>query len=288
MIWLQHFAHCITPTKENPVLLVLDNHSSHISLSTYSFCTNNYIHMLSLPPHTSHRMQPLDVSFFGPLKRAYYREANLFIKSKNLTKIQSSDLPELFGKAYNRIASIDKAVNGFKATGIYPIDPCVFEDSEFVVDHQVSAQVIFDDYIPVVSEETLVAIDNSTVTFAINKELDASSIINQHCIENEDKENENLYENKHTGQNETNKNSAVIQDFKISLTEMCPSAKKLPNPSSQQNREKQHSEILTSSPVQKMLEIKKGKKEEKARHAEQIRIKKDLQKNIKMQKDEEK
>lgn len=95
MIWLQHFAHHVKPTKENPVLLVLDNHSSHISISAYNFCTNNYIHMLSLPPHTSHRMQP-DVSFYGPLKRAYYREPNLFIKSRNLAKTQPSNLPGNF------------------------------------------------------------------------------------------------------------------------------------------------------------------------------------------------
>lgn len=96
MMWLQHFAHYVTPTKDSPVLLVLDNHSSHISMPAYDFCMNNYIHMLSLPPHTSHRMQPLDVSFYGPLKQAYYREANLFIKSRNLAKTQLSDLPGYF------------------------------------------------------------------------------------------------------------------------------------------------------------------------------------------------
>lgn len=54
MKWLKYFIHHSNPTKENPVLLILDNHGSHISLQTYKFCRENHIVMLSLPPHTSH------------------------------------------------------------------------------------------------------------------------------------------------------------------------------------------------------------------------------------------
>ena len=32
------------------------------------------VRMVSLPPHTTHRLQPLDVAFFGPLG-TYYDEA---------------------------------------------------------------------------------------------------------------------------------------------------------------------------------------------------------------------
>lgn len=66
--WLQHFKGFAKPSADNPVLLVLDNHESHISLKAYEFCRKNFIHVLTLPPHTSHRMQPLDLTFHGPLK----------------------------------------------------------------------------------------------------------------------------------------------------------------------------------------------------------------------------
>lgn len=114
-------------------------------------------------------------------------------------------------------------MNGFKAAGIYPIDPYVFKDSEFIVDHQVSIEVVLDAYIPV-TEGTLVAIDNSTVIPIVTEELDASSIMNQHCIENENNENQNLNENEHTSQNKvakTNKKSAVVQDFEEYLMQIC-------------------------------------------------------------------
>ncbi|GBP19533.1 Pogo transposable element with KRAB domain [Eumeta japonica] len=69
--WLQHFAMYTKPSSQAPVLLILDNHASHTSLMMYDFCKQNNTHMLSLPPHTSHRMQPLDFTFFGPLKAIY-------------------------------------------------------------------------------------------------------------------------------------------------------------------------------------------------------------------------
>lgn len=44
-------------TKERPILLLQDGHGSHISI-------------ISLPPHTTHILQPLDKVVYGPLKKA--------------------------------------------------------------------------------------------------------------------------------------------------------------------------------------------------------------------------
>lgn len=59
--WIKHFASYTKSSKEDPVLLILDNHSTHSSLATYNFCRENGIKVVSIPPHTSHRLQPLDV-----------------------------------------------------------------------------------------------------------------------------------------------------------------------------------------------------------------------------------
>ncbi|KAJ3661675.1 hypothetical protein Zmor_006062 [Zophobas morio] len=68
IVWLAHSKKIIKPSPEDPVLLILDNNTSHITYESYSFCKDNGIVMVSIPPHTSHRLQPLDVTFFGPLK----------------------------------------------------------------------------------------------------------------------------------------------------------------------------------------------------------------------------
>ena len=61
-----HYARC---TKERPCLLILDNHESHLSIDGLTYAKENGVVMLSLPPHCSHRLQPLNRSVYGPLKK---------------------------------------------------------------------------------------------------------------------------------------------------------------------------------------------------------------------------
>lgn len=118
--WLGHFNNHAKPSENEPVLLILDNHASHISLAIHEYCKTNHIHMLSLPPHTSHRMQPLDVSFFGPFKAAYKRECDYFMKSHLAERITPYDVASLVKKAFSDVATISKGEAGFKGTGIFP------------------------------------------------------------------------------------------------------------------------------------------------------------------------
>jgi hypothetical protein len=75
--WIQHFKNCIIPTSDDPVFLILGNHASHISLHIRNYCRYNGIILVSIPRHTSHRLQPLDLTFYGPLKTAFNRECDL-------------------------------------------------------------------------------------------------------------------------------------------------------------------------------------------------------------------
>lgn len=129
--WLKHFQQHSQAKKENPVLLILANHSSHISLNAIEFCRENDIQLLSLPPHASHKLQPLDVAFFGPLKTAYSREADNYMVTNPGKTINQFTVASLFGRAYNRLNSSEKAANGFAAAGIWPFNPNIFNDEDF-------------------------------------------------------------------------------------------------------------------------------------------------------------
>ena len=73
--WVKHFnQHTAARTAGVYRLLVLDGHSSHATPEFDQYCADNKIITLCMPPHTSHLLQPLDVSCFSPLKRAYRRE----------------------------------------------------------------------------------------------------------------------------------------------------------------------------------------------------------------------
>ncbi|KAJ8954863.1 hypothetical protein NQ318_023427 [Aromia moschata] len=129
--WLRHFAQFAKCSMEDPVLVIMDNHVTHSTLKSYTFCRENGIIAVSLPPHTSHRLQPLDVTFFSSLKSAYNIECDLYMKSHHYDKIAVRNIAELFGKAYNRVTTIEKGVKGFKFTGIYPLDRNLFGEEEF-------------------------------------------------------------------------------------------------------------------------------------------------------------
>jgi hypothetical protein len=55
-------------------LLLLDGHRSHLMARFIAFCIDKSIDLVVLPPHTSHILQPLDISVFSPLKQALLTE----------------------------------------------------------------------------------------------------------------------------------------------------------------------------------------------------------------------
>ena len=52
-------------------MLILNGHASHLSTAAIEFSLASNINLLYLPPHTTHILQPLDVSLFTPLASAY-------------------------------------------------------------------------------------------------------------------------------------------------------------------------------------------------------------------------
>ena len=62
---LQHFIEQMNVSPNNPAILFLDNHSSHLSIEAIALAKQNGLHLLTFPPHCSHRLQPLDVCVHG-------------------------------------------------------------------------------------------------------------------------------------------------------------------------------------------------------------------------------
>ena len=54
--------------QERLLLLVMDRHQSQVDPELVQAAEREGVFLLCLPPHTSHILQPLDVSFFGSLK----------------------------------------------------------------------------------------------------------------------------------------------------------------------------------------------------------------------------
>ncbi|XP_065172619.1 uncharacterized protein [Atheta coriaria] len=130
--YLHHFKENVQPTKENPVLSILDNHSSHLSLAAINFCRDNGIHLLTLPPHSSHKMQPLDRGFFGPLKTKFAYECDKWLTSNPGRVIGQSEVAQLLNESFKKVATVCNATSGFKTSGIWPIDREIFSEEDFI------------------------------------------------------------------------------------------------------------------------------------------------------------
>lgn len=130
--WLNHFIRYTNPSKEHKKLLILDNHESHVSFEAVQLAKDSGIIMLTLPPHTSHKLQPLDRSVFGPFKRYYNTAADEWMLSHPSTPITIYNVAELAGKAYLLAFNPSNIQSGFKVSGIWPINENIFRDDEFL------------------------------------------------------------------------------------------------------------------------------------------------------------
>ena len=63
--WIRHFEQLTRPVEADAWrMLVIDQHDSHKTQEFRDFCVNNRILINRLPPHSTHRLQPLDVTVF--------------------------------------------------------------------------------------------------------------------------------------------------------------------------------------------------------------------------------
>ena len=128
--WLaNHFARKVTT---RPVALLVDGHSSHIDLEVAKFCKENQILLFCLPPHSSHLTQPLDVSFFKPLKSAWGRACEDFRLKNPGTPVTKRVFAEVFNEAWVSSVKVSTIVNGFRKSGICPLDPRCYTCGEVV------------------------------------------------------------------------------------------------------------------------------------------------------------
>lgn len=107
-----------------PKALLGDNLSSHFTPEVLNLCKTHNISFICLPPNATHLCQPLDVSFFGPMKKAWrtilqdWKQVN--VKSSSVEK---SIFPRLLKRLFDDMAPTmtQNAQSGFRGSGIYPL-----------------------------------------------------------------------------------------------------------------------------------------------------------------------
>ncbi|XP_044762023.1 uncharacterized protein LOC123319221 [Coccinella septempunctata] len=128
---LKHIQKHTLSSKENPILLLCDNHESHISIEAINYCRDNGIVCLSFPPHTTHRLQPLDVGVFGPLKSKLKTAFNDWHVSNPGKTLNIYNIPKLTKIPYLESFNGRNITSAYEKTGIWPFNKLIFNDDDF-------------------------------------------------------------------------------------------------------------------------------------------------------------
>ncbi|KAI5068921.1 hypothetical protein GOP47_0015222 [Adiantum capillus-veneris] len=115
--WLDHFKAMLpsplTPTQRH--LLIVDGHGSHTRLEVVEKASQWGLDIVTLPAHTSHKLQPLDVAVFKPFKSNFQKERNLWQLRTFSTQATKSELAGVASRALRTAYTESNIMAGFRA-----------------------------------------------------------------------------------------------------------------------------------------------------------------------------
>ncbi len=125
LVWLQKvFERYTKPLRETQKrLLIVDGHLSHVNMAFVNWADEHNIILLILPPHTTHRLQPLDVGLFQPLSTNYSRELDQMMNESGGHVVMSkSFFWPMFKRSWDKAFTEKNIQSAFHKSGIWPTD----------------------------------------------------------------------------------------------------------------------------------------------------------------------
>ena len=102
--WLWHFVDFVKPTNET-IVLILDSHVTHTkNLAATGMAREAGVVMVSLSPHPTHQLQPLDGAFFGPFGKCYDDALRMWMREHVGRLVTTWQVAEILNVAYRKAA----------------------------------------------------------------------------------------------------------------------------------------------------------------------------------------
>lgn len=130
---MDHFIKQSHSSQENPSLLVYDNLEAHISIEVIDKARAAGVHIITLPPHCSHKLQPLDVAVFASFKAHYNSACDTWLVRNPGQTITIYNVADLVGVAFENAFTPKNIKSGFSKSGIYPFNDQIFTDVDFMI-----------------------------------------------------------------------------------------------------------------------------------------------------------
>lgn len=115
---------------QRPVLLIYDGHSTHVGLNIIEEARRANVTILKIPAHTSHVLQPLDVSVMKSFKDQWDITLVQWQRLNVGKPLPKKDFSRLIGSIWTKL-NPQVIRNGFRKAGIYPINRNEIEDRLF-------------------------------------------------------------------------------------------------------------------------------------------------------------
>jgi hypothetical protein len=122
--WLkQVYLPSTSPPRGRYRLLLIDGHGSHADVEFMSVCYQNNVLAFYLPPHSSHVLQPLDLTCFGPLKGAYRKQLRTVAELDDAAPVKKQRFISLYQTARTAALTETNIKSGFAKMGLVPWSP---------------------------------------------------------------------------------------------------------------------------------------------------------------------
>lgn len=170
-LFVKSIKHFITHTNssiDNPSLLILDNHESHMCIQALNLAKDNGVTVLTIPPHSTGKMQPLDVGIFGPFKIAYNKAVDHWMMQNPGKTFSIYEVAECVKDAHMKALTPSNISNAFRATGIFPFNRGIFTDNDFAPSDIIERQI---------DKENFVQKHNSAPSTSKNRVVQANDFI---------------------------------------------------------------------------------------------------------------
>ncbi len=92
-----------------------------MTLKLINLAIANNEHLICLPPHTSHALQPLDVAVYKPAKSNWKKIVGEYFLNSGYRLIDKQNFPPLIKKLQESFKP-ENAISGFRKTGLYPLN----------------------------------------------------------------------------------------------------------------------------------------------------------------------
>lgn len=274
---MQHFITFSGSSVNRKMLLICDNHESHLSIAAIELARANGVIILTVPPHCTHMMQPLDVGVMKPFKTFYNAAVDSRLSSNPGQTFGIYDVASCVGIAHGRALMPQTIINAFQKTGIFPVDRYVFTEDMYL------PSLVSDKPAPLHNEETIEPVQSgSQIQEPLTSQSPGTSQSSTTPQTLETRPSA-IYqcpvaESNQLVKTSTQKNQSPHYKSPVQFKGY---PKSTPKDSSRKPREKGRSRIITDTPEKLLIEQKQEQKEKKVK---KVRSKPLVECNVKKRK----